>query len=130
MDETLQNILDEAANAGRLSRRAALRRQAETYVRDVRHLFFWTFPDSRAAVTAALEAPHDPAATRALCRALYRDWRNARALPGYLVGRPMRIAELRLLFACECRLYRRQAASANAQRGMASYLRHLASAAE
>jgi hypothetical protein len=42
----------------------------------------------------------------------------------------MRIEELRLLFACECRLYRRQAASARAQRDMGAFLRNLAGAAE
>ncbi len=130
MGEHFRNILEEAAKAGRSSRRAALRRRADGYIRDARHLYNWTLPASRPAVVAALRSPHDPAATRALCRALYRDWRCARALPGYLVGRRMRIAELRCLFACECRLYRRQTASIDAQHGISSYLRHLASAAE
>ena len=130
MGTNLQNIFEEAARAGRQARRATLRRKADAYVRDGAHLLYWTFPGSRAAVTAALQAPHEPVMTRALCRALYRDWRAARALPRYIAGRPMRIEELRLLFACECRLYRRQAASARAQRDMGAFLRNLAGAAE
>lgn len=129
MDPTLQQILDETAAAGRDARRAALRRRAERYRRDRRALRYWTFPAGRRSVDAALAAPHDAAATRALCRALYRDWQTARTLPPHLPGREMRIRELRLLFACECRLYRRQAASAAAQQGMVSYLRQLAGAA-
>ena len=129
-DSRLQDILDETAAAGRRAFRARLRRRAEAYVRDGRILAYWTFPGSRGAVTDALNAPHDPAATRALCRALYRDWKTAYALPRHIAGRHMRIEELRLLFACECRLHRRQAASVRAQQDMVSFLRHLASAAE
>ena len=130
MGARLQDILDETAATGRRARRAQLRRQADRYVRDGRTLASWTFPGSRAAVMAALTSPHDPAASRALCRALYRDWTAARGLPRHLAGRRLRVDELRVLFACECMLYRRQAASLEAQRGMATYLRHLASAAE
>jgi hypothetical protein len=126
----LQDILDETAAAGRQARRARLRRRADRYVRDGRTLVYWTFAGTRSAVTDALNAPHDPAATRALCRALYRDLKTARALPRRIVGRHMRIEELRLLLACECVLYRQQAASRAAQHGMAAFLRHLASAAE
>lgn len=130
MGKNLQDIFEEIAAAGRKARRAGLRGRAEDYVRNGRHLLYWTFPGSRAAVTAALRAPHDPAATRTLCRALYRDWRTAQALPRYIAGRSMRIDELRILFACECRLYRRQAASIGAQRDMGAFLRNLASAGE
>lgn len=126
----LQEILEETAAAGRRARRASLRRRADAYVRDGRILLYWTYPGSRTAVGAALTAPHDPSATRALCLALYRDWRTARALPGHIAGRQMRAGELRCLFACECRLYRRQAASLDAQREMSAFLRCLASAAE
>jgi len=107
-----------------------LRRRAERYVRDRRTLLYWTFPQSRAAVVAVFNAPHDPSATRALCRALYCDWQAARALPRHVAGRQMRIDELRCLFACECALYRRQAASVSAQGEMSSFLRRLANAAE
>ena len=126
----LRKILDETAEAGQRARRAALRRRAARYQRDRRHLVYWTFPGSRAAVTAALCAPHDPAATRALCRALYRDWKTACTLPRYIVGRGPRIDELRVLLACECRLYRLQSASVAAQTGMAAYLTALADPAE
>lgn len=130
MGAKFQQLLDETAAAGRQAHRDSLRRRADRYVRDGRPLAHWTFLDSREAVTAALRSPHDPATTRELCRALYRDWRTARALPRHFAGRYMRIEELRLLLACECTLYRRQAASCAAQQGMVSYLRHLASAAE
>ncbi len=126
----LQDIFDEAAAAGRRAMRARLRRRADAYVRDGRALAYWTFPGSGDAIRNALARPHDPAATRALCRALHRDWRAARAVPHHITGRDMRIDELRVLFACECRLYRRQAASVVAQQGMSSFLRRLASAAE
>lgn len=130
MGMNLQNILDETAEAGNQARRAALRRRAARYVRDGRRLVYWTFPGSRAAAMAALQAPHDPAVTRALCRALYRDWKTATALPRHIVGRAPRIDELRVLLACECRLYRLQAASVDAQNGMASFLHALAEPAE
>ena len=117
MGAKLHDILDETAAAGRHARRAQLRRRADRYIRDGRTLAYWTFPGSRGAVMAALKSPHDPAATRAVCRALYRDWRAARALPRHLAGRAMCVDELRILFACECRLYRRQAATAGARRG-------------
>jgi len=130
MDARLQEILEEVAAEGRLARRAQLRRRADGYVRDGRTLSYWTFPRSRAAVEGALKFRHDPAATRALCRALYRDWKIACQLPRHLTGRQMRVDELRCLFACECQLYRRQAASLDAQQGMSAFLRHLASAAE
>lgn len=129
MGARLNEILAETAAAGRRARRARLRRRAETYLRDGRALLYWTFPRSRAAVDAALGAPHDPAATRALCRALLRDWKAARALPRHIAGRGMRADELRCLFACECRLYWRQAASREARQGMSSFLRGPASAA-
>lgn len=128
MGANLHDILDEAAAAGRQSRRAGLRRRADRYVRDGRTLVYWTFPGSRSAVMAALHSPHDPATTRTLCRALHRDWKTARALPRHIAGRHMRVEELRLLLACECMLYRRQAASLSAQKGMASFLGRLAAA--
>lgn len=129
-DANLHDIYDEAAAAGRRAARARLRRRAECYVRDGRALAYWMFAGSRPAVMTALAFPHDPAATRTLCRALYRDWAAARALPCHIAGRHMRIDELRVLLACECLLYRRQAASRAAQQGMVDFLRHLASAAE
>ncbi len=128
MGAKLQHILDETATAGRHARRAGLRRRADCYVRDSRTLMYWTFPGSHGAVMAALNSPHDPDATRALCRALHRDWKTARALPHHIAGRRMRVDELRRLFACECMLYRRQAASLAAQRGMAAFLGRLAAA--
>ena len=126
MGANLQNIFDDAARAGNRTRRATLRRRADRYVRSSAHLRDWTFPHSHGAVAAALAAPHDPAASRALCKALYRDWKVAQALPRHFAGRQMRIAELRLLLACECTLYRRQTASVAAQRGMANFLGSLA----
>ena len=128
MGAKLHDILDETAAAGRHARRAQLRRRADRYIRDGRTLAYWTFPGSSDAVMAALKSQHDPAATRALCRALLRDWKAARALPRHIAGRHMRIDELRVLFACECVLYRRQAASLNAQQEMSAFLRHLAAA--
>jgi len=130
MRARLQEILEETVAAGWRARRACLRRRADAYVRDGRTLLHWTFPRNRAVVGAALKAPHDPSATRALCRALYRDWRTARELPRHIAGRRMRAEELRCLFACEYGLYRRQAASLGAQREMSTFLRYLASAAE
>lgn len=121
-----EQILDRAAEAGRQSRRATLRRQAERYMRSASPLQDWVFPASRAVVGAALATPHNPAATRMLCRALYRDWRAAEALPRHFTGRQMRIDALRSLFACECMLYRRQSASVAAQKGMALFLNGLA----
>lgn len=126
MGTNRQRILERAAESGRQARRAALRRQADRYVRNAMQLRHWTFPPSRPAIEAALAAPHDAAATRALCRTLYRDWRTARALPRYLTGRHLRIDALRELLACECILYRRQSASVAAQKGMDSFLAGLA----
>lgn len=107
-DQTLETIFAEIRDAGNRSRRRSLRRHAETYQRSAATLLHWTFPASRAAVTRAIADPCDPAAARTLCRALWRDLQTARALPRYLAGRPLRISALRMLFACECALYRRR----------------------
>ena len=63
--------------------RARRRRFAATYRRDIRVLLAWTFPASREAVTMAEIQPANPAITRALCRRLYRDLLDARALPRF-----------------------------------------------
>lgn len=126
MGEKRQQILERAAESGRQARRAALRRRAVQYVRSASLLEHWTFPPSGPPIERALAAPHDPAATRALCRALYCDWRTARALPRHFTGRQMRVEALRELLACECMLYRRQSASIAAQKGMAGLLERLA----
>lgn len=106
--DPLEPILAELRDAARRSRRASLRRQANSYLRDGRILLYWCLPPSRAAVQAALADPGDAAVTRRLCRALWRDLRSAEALPRYLSGRAMRIGSLRLLFAGECALLLRQ----------------------
>lgn len=105
---SLETIFAEIRDAGNHSRRLSLRRHAETYRRGAATLLYWTFPANRAAVIRAIADPEDPAVTRTLCRALWRDFLTAKALPRYLAGRPLRISALRMLFACECTLYLRQ----------------------
>ena len=106
--QTLETIFAKIRDAGDRSRRKSLRRHAGTYRRNAATLLSWTFPASRAAVTGAIGDPDNPATTRALCHALWRDMQAAKALPHYLAGRPLRITALRMLFACECTLYLRQ----------------------
>lgn len=110
-EQSLDTVFAEIRDAGTRSRRKSRRRHAESYRRRATTLLSWTFPASRTAVTGAIAAPDSPAATRILCRALWRDLQAARALPRYLAGRPLRIAALRILFACECACYRRQRAA-------------------
>ena len=106
--------------------RARRRRFASAYRRDVRVLLVWTFPASRAAVTMAEIHPESPPITRALCRCLYRDLQDARALPRFFRRRALRISTLRDLYAGECRLYADQRARANAQTAMNGFLNSLA----
>lgn len=102
-------IYEEAAADGRESAKASRRRRAATYIRDDRHLLFWTFPPSRMAIILAAACPDSPQATRGLCHRLYRDLQTARTMPNYLKRlRPALIEELRTLFTCECQIYRRQ----------------------
>jgi hypothetical protein len=89
-------------------------------------LLAWTFPDSRDAVTMAEIHPESPPVTRALCRRLYRDLQDARALPRFFRRRAMRIDILRDLHTGECRLYINQRARANAQAAMNGFLNSLA----
>lgn len=109
--DPLEPILAKVRDAARLSRRDTHRRHAQAYRRDGRILLYWCFPPSRPAVRAALADPECAEATRRLCRALWRDLQTAGALPRYLTGRAQRIGSLRLLFAGECMLYRRQRAA-------------------
>ncbi len=90
------------------TKRSMLRRRAILYERRAVDLFNWTFPESRLHVKAAVLCP-TPYTTKKLCRVLWRDLQRARALPTYLGGRQLRIRELRILFACECWLYAKQA---------------------
>lgn len=105
---SLETIFAEIRDAGNHSRRESLRRHVGTYRRNATTLLSWTFPASRAAVTRAIADLGDPAATRTLCHALWRDLQAAKALPRYLAGRSLRISALRMLFACECTRYLRQ----------------------
>lgn len=118
--DPLEPILAKLRDASRLSRRNTLRRHAQAYRRDGRILLYWCFPPSRPAARAALADPECAEATRQLCRALWRDLRTARALPRYLTGRGQRIDSLRLLFAGECMLYRRQRAARTARPDLAA----------
>lgn len=102
------------------------RRFAAAYRRDVRILLAWTFPASRNAVTMAEIDPESPSVTRALCRRLYRDLRDAHALPRFFRRRQVRIETLRDLYAGECRLYADQRASASAQAAMNDFIIGLA----
>ena len=70
--------------------------------------------------------PECPAATRALCRRLYRDLLDARAMPRFYRRRAMRIDCLRDLFAGECRIYADQRARADAQAAMNGFINSLA----
>lgn len=70
--------------------------------------------------------PENPAVTRALCRRLYRDQRDAQALPRFFRRRQARIETLRDLYAGECRLYADQRARANAQAAMNDFITGLA----
>jgi hypothetical protein len=112
--------------ASRDYRRARSRRFAATYRRDIRVLLAWTFPDSREAVTLAEIHPENPPVTRALCRRLYRDRQDARALPVFFRRRAMRIDTLRDLYAGECRLYAGQRARDSAQAAMNGFINSLA----
>ena len=106
--------------------RAHRRRFAAAYRRDIRVLLAWTFPASRAAVTMTEMYPESPPVTRTLCRRLYRDLKDARALPRFFRRRAMRIDTLRDLYAGECRLYADQRARTNAQIAMNSFINSLA----
>jgi len=70
--------------------------------------------------------PESPPVTRALCRRLYRDIQDARALPRFFRRRAMRIDALRDLYAGECRLYADQRARDNAQTAMNGFINSLA----
>ncbi len=70
--------------------------------------------------------PENPHVTRALCRRLYRDLQDARALPSFFRRRAMRIDTLGDLYAGECRLYVNQRARANAQTAMNGFINGLA----
>lgn len=102
------------------------RRLATRYRRHVPTLLFWTFPESRDAVTAAAARPEQPAATRALCRRLWRDLGTARALPRFYRRREPRIEALRDLYTAECHLYSQQRARAGAQAAMNGFILGLA----
>lgn len=104
----LEAALVDIAADGRRDRRARLRADVRAYVRSAADLFEWTFSPARIVVTSAIENPTSPAATKALCKALYRDWKIARKLPDYMVTKQMQIDNRRSLFACECELYRQQ----------------------
>lgn len=67
----------------------------------------------------------NPVVTRVLCRRLYRDLQDARALPRFFRRRAMRIDTLRDLYAGECRLYVNQRARANAQTAMNGFINSL-----
>jgi hypothetical protein len=70
--------------------------------------------------------PESRPVTRALCRRLYRDLQDARALPRFFRRRAMRIDTLRDLYAGECRLYADQRARTNAQAAMNRFINSLA----
>lgn len=116
----------ELAAARRDHERHRRRRFAAAYRRDVRILLAWTFPASREAVTMSEIYPECPATTRALCRRLYRDLLDARAMPRFYRRRAMRIDSLRDLFSGECRLYADQRARADAQAAMNGFINSLA----
>lgn len=115
MEDRLDAIFARARRNGIASRRRARRRAAETYRRDSAMLLEWGGAAIRAAVEAAAPRPGDPLATRALCRALYRDLNAAMRLPRHAATRFMRVEVLRLLFTCECALYLRQREAADAR---------------
>lgn len=106
--QPLETIFADIREAGNLHRRSSLRRHADIYRRNAGTLLYWTFPASRAAVVRSVADPDNPAVTKALCRALWRDLRTAKALPRYLAGRALRLSALRMLFGSECTLYLRQ----------------------
>ena len=108
MKECLETILARARRDGYRHYRQALRDESATYSRSIPDLLEWMFPSGSAAIETARENPCDAAATRGLCKALYRNWKSAQAMPRYFATRRMRIANLRRLFACECTLYLRQ----------------------
>lgn len=114
MGDPLDAIFARARGDGIASRHRARRRAAETYLRDFAMLLEWTGAGSRDAVESAAQRPGDAPATRALCRALYRDLRIARRSPRHAATRFMRIDALRRLFTCECALYLRQRVAADA----------------
>ena len=104
----LEAALVEIAADARRDRRARLRARAAEYERSAWDLFHWTSLQTRDAIRHAIENPASMAATKALCKALYSDLRFAIASPRWHVNRTLTIRERRLLFACECELYRRQ----------------------
>lgn len=116
----------ELAAARRDHDRQCRRHFAATYRRDIRTLLAWTFPPSRPAVTMAELYPECTATTRLLCRRLYRDLVDARAMPRFYRRRAMRIDCLRKLFSAECRLYADQRARADAQAAMNAFINSLA----
>ena len=109
---TATPVLDAAclqiAADARRDRRVLLRAWTANYERKAGDLFHWTSPETRDAIRHAIENPASLAATKALCKAAYRDWRAAFALPRWYRIRQMTIDNRRLLFACECELYRQQ----------------------
>ncbi len=70
--------------------------------------------------------PESLPVTRILCRRLYRDLHDARALPRFFRRRTIRIDTLHDLYAGECRLYIDQRARANAQAAMNGFINSLA----
>lgn len=119
--------LDGAALA---ADRASRRRFAASYVRSASHLFRWTFPPSRMAVALTEVYPFRPDVTRDLCHAVYRDIQVAKALGRHIVGRQMRVDELRRIFTAECEVYRKQRASVAAQQGYTGLFETINQAAE
>lgn len=116
----------ELAAASRAHDRARRRRFAATYRRDIPTLLYWTFPDSRIAVTGAAARPQSPPVTRRLCRRLWRDLSTARQMPRFYRRRQTRLEVLRDLYSAECRLYESQRARASAQSAMNDFLTGLA----
>jgi hypothetical protein len=123
---SIDRICERLGNDRREYDRARRRRFAATYRRDVCVLLEWTFPGSRAAVTMAEIYPENVSVTRALCRRLYRDLRDARALPTFFRRRAARIETLRDLYSAECRLYAAQRSRDSAQAAMNGFLNSLA----
>ena len=108
MKECLETILARARRDGFRHYRQALRDESAIYSRSIPDLLEWMFPSGNAAIETARVNPGDATATRGLCKALYRNWRSAKAMPRHFATRRMRIANLRRLFACECALYLHQ----------------------
>ena len=116
----------DLAAASHAHDRARRRRFAARYQRDIPTLLYWTFPESRDAVTNAGAQPESPPITRRLCRRLWRDLSTARGLPRFYRRRQARLDVLRDLYSAECRLYESQRARASAQTAMNDFLIGLA----